>query len=712
MRNYSIQSKIALLAGSCLLCSILLISTHSLLSARQNQQWVLQQTEAETKKIAEALLLARTQAEAKAAYGYLNEAYLRAQLLAQDIQFLQHLAEEAQSSDQALRQAVTHKSGEALASALDVLGLFVVMQPDALGGRDADFIGSALEHNGSNAKGRLAFYWVRDNADKPIIESIEEEELADATPDAYGVPANEWANCALRSGKLCLMPPYLDSIGDKEVAMTSIVLPLNKPVNGILGIDLALEPLQQLVTRMSSQLYHGQGSILLLSPDGTVAAQSGTRLKQGESVTADPQAQQSQLTTWLRQGKLQQRWNEQNLELMVPITLGPNQDNWTLLVRMPSEAVFAATQTLGQQLRQQFDQQLRSQLLWGTGFTLLSLLLIVLAARRITRSIHLVANRLQEIANGKGDLTQRIHLLQRDELGVLAHRFNSFLERLRTTISEVVETAAGTRHGVTEAANLAQQTRAVLQDQSREIDLVATACSEMHATAAEIAQSAKQVVLATNSAEQAARQGEHVVARTDAAMQQLMDLMSQAKPKVESLAQDSANIGQILSVITAIADQTNLLALNAAIEAARAGEQGRGFAVVADEVRSLAHRTQESIGKIQELILNLQKGTQEVVNAILTGHQQASLTQEQAQESVTVLERIREAVTTIHEMNEQISRSIAEQSTVSDEISRSICNIREVSHTIIQGADSSAQLSGELSHLAERQHALVEQFKI
>ena len=144
MRNYSIQSKIALLAGSCLLCSILLISTHSLLSARQNQQWVLQQTEAETKKIAEALLLARTQAEAKAAYGYLNEAYLRAQLLAQDIQFLQHLAEEAQSSDQALRQAVTHKSGETLASALDVLGLFVVMQPDALGGRDADFIGSAL----------------------------------------------------------------------------------------------------------------------------------------------------------------------------------------------------------------------------------------------------------------------------------------------------------------------------------------------------------------------------------------------------------------------------------------------------------------------------------------------------------------------------------------------------------------------------------------
>lgn len=712
MRNYSIQFKIALLAGGCLLCAMLLLSALSFISTQQSQEWVLQQTGDETKKIAEQLLLARTQAEAKAAYGYLNEAYLRTQLLAQDLQFLQHQTQDDQRGAQLLRRAITHKSGEALASAPNILGLFVVMQPDAIDGRDSAFIGTPLEESGSNAKGRLAFYWSRDMSGPPTLEPIEEEELADATPDAYGVPANEWANCALRSGKLCLMPPYLDKVAGKEVAMTSIVLPLNKPATGILGVDLALAPLQELVSQLDEQLYRGQGSVLLLSPDGTVAAQSGSKLKQGESITQDPLAQESQLLSWLAQGKLQQRWQTQSLELMVPITLGPNQDKWTLLVRMPAQAVFAATHTLGEQLAQQFDRQLRTQLLWGAGFTLLSLLIIMLAARRITHSIRLVANRLQEIAHGEGDLTQRIHLLQRDELGVLAHRFNGFLERLRTTISEVVETAAGTRHGVTEAANLAQQTRAVLQEQSREIDLVATACSEMHATAAEIAQSAKQVVLATDSAEQAARQGEEVVTHTDAAMQQLMNQMSQAKPRVESLAQDSANIGQILAVITAIADQTNLLALNAAIEAARAGEQGRGFAVVADEVRGLAHRTQESIGKIEELIQNLQQGTQEVVNAILSGHQQASLTQEQARESVAVLERIRQAVTTIHEMNEQISRSIAEQSTVSDEISRSICNIREVSHTIIQGADSSAHLSGELSHLAERQHALVGQFKI
>ena len=191
-----------------------------------------------------------------------------------------------------------------------------------------------------------------------------------------------------------------------------------------------------------------------------------------------------------------------------------------------------------------------------------------------------------------------------------------------------------------------------------------------------------------------------------------MHEMSETKPRADALASQSTNINQILSVITAIAEQTNLLALNAAIEAARAGEQGRGFAVVADEVRNLAHRTQESIGEIQSVIEQLQRGTQEVVFAILSGHQQAQETQQQALTSVAVLERINVAIDTIHLMNEQIAQAVHEQSQVSNEISHNLNNIRGVSHSIIQGADSSANLSAELSSLAERQHALVGQFKI
>ena len=714
MKTQSIQLKIAMLAGGCLLCAMTLLSALSFFSAQRSQDMVLEQTGREAKEIAEQLLLARTEAEAATIRSYLNEAFVRTQLMGQDLHFLEQYAEQNALSASSLRNTITNKGRDALTMSQEVLGLFVVMQPDALDGVDADFKGTQVSHTGSNANGRPAFYWTRDAQGQPKIESIEEEELGDTTPDAYGIPANQWATCALTSKQLCLMDPYIDDVNGKNIAMTSIVLPLqnNGQIQGILGMDLDLSPLQQLVLQMDKQLYEGQGSVQLISQHGLIAAQSDSGLQQGDRVDQDPAAKQSGLINWLQQGVIQHRWQGNTLELVVPIQLAQNNQHWALLVRMPAGAILASTEQLQAQLTQQFSAHLQQQILWGISFTLLALLLITLAAHRISKPIRLVATRLQEIAHGQGDLTQRIHLSQRDEVGLLAHRFNAFLERLHSTISEVVETAAGTRHGVIEASDLAQQTRAILQAQSQEIDLVATACTQMHATAAEIAESAQQALTATQGAEEAAQQGLRVVAQTDDAMQRLMHEMSETKPKADALASQSTNINQILSVITAIAEQTNLLALNAAIEAARAGEQGRGFAVVADEVRNLAHRTQESIGEIQSVIEQLQRGTQEVVFAILSGHQQAQETQQQALTSVAVLERINVAIDTIHLMNEQIAQAVHEQSQVSNEISHNLNNIRGVSHSIIQGADSSANLSAELSSLAERQHALVGQFKI
>ena len=714
MNTQSIQLKIAMLAGGCLLCAVVLLSALSFLSAQRSQDLVLEQTGQEARRIAEQLLLARTDAAATTIRSYLHEAFIRSELMGRDLQFFDQYAKDNELTAPALRHTLVTKGRDALDMAQDILGIFVVMQPNALAGSDAEFKGSALEQTGSNAAGRQAFYWSRTEQGQPQIEAIEEEELADATPDAYGVAANEWANCALKSKQLCLMDPYLDEINGKNMAMTSVILPLQKngEVEGILGMDLDLAPLQKLVAEMDKQLYEGQGSVQLVSQHGLIAAQSDSGLQQGDRLDQDPSAAKSGIMNWLQQATVQHRWQGKTLEVMVPIELSGKNQYWTLLVRMPASAIFASTEQLQLQLNQQFSAHLQQQILWGVSFTLLALFLITLAAQRIAKPIRLVATRLQEIAHGEGDLTQRIHLSQRDEVGLLAHRFNAFLERLHSTISEVVETAAGTRHGVIEASDLAQQTRSVLQSQSQEIDLVATACTQMHATAAEIAESAQQALNATQGAEAAAQQGLQVVAQTDQAMQHLMQEMSQTKPKVEALARNSTNINQILSVITAIAEQTNLLALNAAIEAARAGEQGRGFAVVADEVRSLAHRTQHSIGEIQSVIEQLQQGTQEVVSAILSGHQQAQTTQQQALASVAVLEKINEAIDTIHLMNEQIAQAVHEQSQVSNELSHNLSNIRGVSHSIIQGADSSAHLSAELSSLAERQHALVGQFKI
>ncbi|MGL6050070.1 MAG: methyl-accepting chemotaxis protein, partial [Aeromonas salmonicida] len=290
--------------------------------------------------------------------------------------------------------------------------------------------------------------------------------------------------------------------------------------------------------------------------------------------------------------------------------------------------------------------------------------------------------------------------------------FNSFLNKLQSTISQVIDTVAGTRASAEQAAQVAERTSAGMQAQYQEVDLVATAFEELSATALQVAGNANSAVAAANQADTSAQEGKYVVADTQEAMRKLMAVISDAKPVVERLAANSDNINDILVVIQGIAEQTNLLALNAAIEAARAGEQGRGFAVVADEVRNLAGRTQNAIVEIQTLTGQLQSGTEAVVKAIMTGHSQADVTLTKVDLSVSVLEQIIHAVATIHQMNEQIARAAQEQSGVADEINRNVSNIRDVSHTIRAEAATSAENGRELSALADKQQQLVGQFKV
>jgi len=234
----------------------------------------------------------------------------------------------------------------------------------------------------------------------------------------------------------------------------------------------------------------------------------------------------------------------------------------------------------------------------------------------------------------------------------------------------------------------------------------------MYQTSTEVIQSANRVVAAADSAEISAQQGKHVVEDTRYAMEQLMNYISEAKPKVEDLSRNSDNISQILEVITSIADQTNLLALNAAIEAARAGEQGRGFAVVADEVRSLARRTQDSVVEIRQVIADLQSGTRQVVSAILSSHEQANITQQRSQQAVEMIEQITHSIGTIQAMSTQIETAIREQGKVSSEISQNVNNIRTASETVTKAAEESSVMLDGLREFAGQQQRLVEQFKV
>ncbi|HEH9403474.1 TPA: methyl-accepting chemotaxis protein [Aeromonas bestiarum] len=713
MSSLSVQGRITLIAGCCLLASAGALVASSLYSAARMQDQVLTSTTEEAQRSAENWMKAMGSEQAAKVTSYLDEAYFRTTLLAQGILFQRKNAADNFGSSETLRGAVNQQLHDAAASSANLLGVYAVFEPDQLDGEDSNYHGSSAL--GANDKGRFSTYWAR--VDGKIEAEVQNESvLADESPTAAGGVENEWYRCSIRSKALCLLEPYLDDVGSQKVLMTSVTVPLleQETLLGMVGVDISLATLQNLVKEMDQALYDGQGKVLLVSHEGRAAGVDGFDVTLGSPLGQQYQALAGDLTGWLGQGQTMTRWSPDGalLQTFVPVRMRGTAQTWGIYIELPRSVVLASARQLQEDLSSQANRSVVTQLVIGGVISAIGLLCIWLMAHQIVAPIRAVVARLKDIATGEGDLTQRIDLHRDDEIGELAKWFNSFLNKLQTTISQVIDTVAGTRASAEQAAQVAERTSAGMQAQYQEVDLVATAFEELSATALQVAGNANSAVAAANQADTSAQEGKYVVADTQEAMRKLMAVISDAKPVVERLSANSENINDILVVIQGIAEQTNLLALNAAIEAARAGEQGRGFAVVADEVRNLAGRTQNAIVEIQTLIGQLQSGTQAVVKAIMTGHSQADVTLTKVDLSVSVLEQIIHAVATIHQMNEQIARAAQEQSGVADEINRNVSNIRDVSHTIRAEAATSAENGRELSVLADKQQQLVGQFKV
>ena len=319
---------------------------------------------------------------------------------------------------------------------------------------------------------------------------------------------------------------------------------------------------------------------------------------------------------------------------------------------------------------------------------------------------------MRDINSGSGDLTRRLPHDSKDEVGEIIEEFNAFASKLQVIISDVVRSSTqlnNTSEEMLDAVGRAE--KGVLRQQDETMH-VATAMNQMSATVQEIARNAASAAEAAEQADQETSQSRQVVMQTKQSINLLADEVDKATQVIHQLELDSDNIGTILDVIRDIADQTNLLALNAAIEAARAGEQGRGFAVVADEVRSLASRTQDSTQQIREMIEKLQGGAANAVAVMESGSSQAQLSVQQATQAEASLEVVTKAVATINEMNMQIASAAEEQSAVSAEINRNIHNISQVSDETAQGVQRSTELSGTVTGESNQLLALMKKFRV
>ncbi|MFM5137864.1 MULTISPECIES: methyl-accepting chemotaxis protein [Aeromonas] len=512
----------------------------------------------------------------------------------------------------------------------------------------------------------------------------------------YDPRVRPWYQSASKAGKLIVTAPYV------SVTMQQMVVTLAEPVShqgqviGVAGADLSLDALIDEVLAMKVQ---GEGYAMLLDSSGLIVGHPQKELALKQVAELAPGLTGTTLEGWSRDGELHIA-TIAGREVLLSVQGVPGTD-WLLAMVMYKDVLEAPFASLLWQL---------------VGLTLVLLLvfsaLLIAMFNYLFADLGRVSKALADIAHGEGDLTVQIAAQSKDEVGLLAQNFNLFVARLHGIVSRLrdvtVELAAQSR---TQAAGAEARSQRV-REQQDEIVMVATAVTEMASATQEIAGNAEFAATTSGDAVRLAVAGQSQVGQSQRSISGLAGEVADASQTIHELDGHAQKISGILATISGIAEQTNLLALNAAIEAARAGEQGRGFAVVADEVRVLSRRTHDSTAEIQQMIEALQQTTRRAVGGMETSRQLAGTSVEDAEAANQSLARINEAIGAISDMATQIAAAAEEQTSVTGEISRNTENIRHVSQTLAAQAKEEAAQAAELKSLTERLEQEIGRFRL
>jgi len=596
------------------------------------------------------------------------------------------------------REELINLARQTLIENANLTSTYIAWEPNGVDANDLMYRGDEP----GMLDGRFASWIYRDGSGQMKIDrlsDIEDTRLLDT-----GIRAGEYYLCPREQLKPCVGDPAPYDMNGQTYLLSSFNAPIlvDGKFHGIVGADISVDFIQQLLSNANAQLYGGVGEIALISNNGRLAAYSTDKSLIGKPAAQILDAEEQVLVQRLPAGQSHYQIDQAggHVALFLPFSFEGTDARWVLMLQLPIAEVMKDLDQLMAALGAESRSSLTTMLIIGVLIAVAGLLAIWLISRRITRPLRDMVVMLDNIGQGEGDLTQRLHIDSRNELGQIATGFNTFLTRLQGMISGVVGSVQKVSDASEHTADIAIRTDKGVQTQLAEIELVATAVHEMTATAQDVARNATQAAEAASHADRAANQGRHIVQDTGATITELAGEIGRAVDVVQTLARDSENIDAILVTIRSIAEQTNLLALNAAIEAARAGEQGRGFAVVADEVRNLAQKTQQATGEIQQMIQQLQNGTRDVVQVMEQSQSRTQRSVEQADAAAEALQAITQAVSLINDMNNQIASAAEEQSAVAEDINRNVTNIGQVAQDVAGGAEEASQASAGLTAAA------------
>lgn len=637
--------------------------------------------------------------------GYLNSAY-RIPLTLADI-----LANSIQSENRLGRDEVNEMFGQILKSNKDISSVYVQFEANAYDGQDElytdDFIHSIPGH------GSFETYWyLSEDTGAPTQVQIDDvNEKYNSTRNEFGFRVAEWFYCPKETLKPCATEPYKDEVEDNMYElMTTLAAPVvvNNSFRGVVGIDINLSEFQQLTEKLSNSLYNGAPKVSIISEYGLIIGSSHHADKVSRPITEIyPQLGNDLKQLYKNQGVL---FNNGRIYVSEPIEIKSTKTHWSLLIELPTDVALA-------QLNELKDISLQKQSSVISGLIIISILLaagslvtIFFVVRSISRPIGVLNQQVEQLASAEGDLSHRLELDTHAELIVLGKNFNRFMHKLRDLVIALKDISLQVRHEAGENLAISNKTSAATEEQQGEIDNVVTATQEMSATAGEVAKIAADVAERANDIHQTVIDSQQNLSQAVESSLELSESMNVASDSISKVAARSNDINGILDVIRNVAEQTNLLALNAAIEAARAGEQGRGFAVVADEVRTLASRTQTSTEEINTLIADLQTEVSQAVNIIQRGTEQTGSAMESTRQAHEHLHRVVEAIGEIADNIRQVATAAEEQSSVSEEITRNLTVIGDAAQTLAnlaqQANQSSQHVTSQLDQLDQQLGAL------